>query len=404
MQISVIAIGDELLIGQVTDTNSGAIARMIAPLGWSLHDVQVVGDDAQAIRQAIDRAMQASQVVITTGGLGPTKDDITKGVLADIFGGPLIFNQDVADNVARVFERRGLQLNDLTRSQALVPRSCQVLQNTLGTAPIMVFQRDGRMLIAMPGVPFETLGMMRRTVLPLLMECFHDGACLHHHTLMVSGITESDLAEKLAAWEASHPKVHLAYLPTPAVIRLRLDAVDINLDGPVRELCELLGPLLLYDGDFKPAEIALTLLRERHATLATAESCTGGTIASRLTAIPGASDVYAGGVVAYSNAVKHRLLGVRESTLARFGAVSRETVKAMAEGAQGYVGAEYAIATSGIAGPGGATPTKPVGTVWVAVATPDETITQLLHCPGDRARVIDRASTEALIMLIKALK
>lgn len=406
MKISIIAIGDELLIGQVTDTNSGAIARMIEPLGWSLAGVQTVADNAADIRTAIERAMKASQVVITTGGLGPTKDDITKAVMADVFGGPLVYDEAVARNVGEVFRRRGLPLNRLTRSQAMVPRSCRVIQNRLGTAPIMVFERDDRMLVAMPGVPFETLGMMEREVLPMLVDRFHDGRRLLHHTLIVAGITESDLAEHLEGWESDHPDVHLAYLPTPGLIRLRLDTTEGEeaLAKAVSQLKDVLGDLLLHDGDASLAEIVLEALRAKKYTLATAESCTGGTIASRITAVPGASDTYLGGVVSYSNDVKINILGVPADVIASDGAVSERTVRAMAEGACRVTRASCAVATSGIAGPGGGTPDKPVGTVWTSVATPAGTFTRLLHCPGDRRRVIDRATTEVLVSLVRALQ
>ncbi len=411
MNLSVIAIGDELLIGQVTDTNSGEIARHINPYGWQVNDVQVVSDNPSDIKRSIDRAFELSDVVLTTGGLGPTKDDLTKQVLRDYFGGELKEDPEVLRNVREVIEKRGLKLNDLTAMQAIVPTSCQVIQNRVGTAPIMWFERDGKVLVAMPGVPFETREMFQSEVFPRLLERFHTDEAVEHRTVMVSDISESKLAMELDEWESSLPSwLHLAYLPKPGLIRLRLDGRHHDADFLKSvieryrlELLERVKEHLLFDDDRSVAEILLHYLNRNHLTVATAESCTGGNIAHEITSVPGSSSAMMGGVVAYSNEVKMRLLGVPADMLAAHGAVSRPVAEAMAEGARKATGADVAIATSGIAGPGGGTPEKPVGTVCIAVSTPDGTESQTYHFPGNRQRVIDRATTVGMVMAIKRM-
>ena len=411
MKLSVIVIGDEILIGQVTDTNSGAIARTFGPIGWEICEVSTVHDDSAAIKSAVEQALRHSDLVITTGGLGPTKDDITKRTLTDIFGGEIVRNDAVTANIERVFSLRGLKMNALTAAQADVPDSCRVIQNLYGTAPIMWFERDGRVLVSMPGVPFETEGMLPEVARQVARH-FGTDLVLRHHCLMVTGITESALAQRLEAWETSLPQsLHLAYLPTPGLIRLRLDArgndadsIDALMNEKIAELKTLLADNLAFDGDASAARIALEACRRHGYTLGTAESCTGGTIASRITAIAGCSDTYTGSVVSYSNEVKMHLLGVNPADLEAHGAVSREVVEQMAAGACKALGCHCAVATSGIAGPDGGTAEKPVGTVWIAAATPGGVESRMLHLPGNRARVIDRAATEALLLLNSRLR
>ncbi len=410
MGLSIIIIGDEILIGQVTDTNSGYIARRLGPHGWDLKRVLTVGDNAADIRAAIETCMADSRLVITTGGLGPTKDDITKAVMTDIFGGELKADAEVSANIRRVFDRRGLQLNALTEAQALVPTSCRVIQNIYGTAPIMWFERDDRVLIAMPGVPFETEGMIDGAVGEAISKRFTPGMSIAHHTMMVSGITESGLARELDSFEASLPEgLHLAYLPTPGLIRLRLDGhsaegdISETVERYAAALKERLGELLVYDGDATAAMMAIEALRRHGLTVATAESCTGGNIAAAITSVAGCSDVYMGSVVSYANEVKINVLGVPASDIEAHGAVSREVVLAMARGAARVTGADCAVATSGVAGPAGGTPDKPVGTVWTAVHTPEGTEAFVSHYPGNRQRVISRAVTEALLALTRRL-
>lgn len=413
MKTTIIVIGDELLIGQVTDTNSGMIARLMAPHGWEVEQVMTVADDREAIREAVGRALDSTPVVLTTGGLGPTKDDITKAVLTDIFGGELREDPEVLANVREVVERRGLKLNDLTAAQAIVPTSCRVIQNRVGTAPLMWFERaDGHILVAMPGVPFETREMFSSAVMPMLLQRFPSPDHIEHRTLVVADISESALATRLAPWESALPPyAHLAYLPKPGVVRLRIDGrhtdagfLKKEIDRLADELALLAAGNLMCRGDITPARCLLDMLVERHLTVGIAESCTGGNIAHTITAEPGSSAAMLGGVVSYSNDVKRRLLGVSEASLEAHGAVSIPVVKEMASGARKTLGCDIALATSGIAGPGGAVPGKPVGTVCIAVATPWGLWADTFHFPGNRERVIDRATTTAIIRAIRELQ
>ena len=412
MNISIIAIGDELLIGQVIDTNSGDIARRINPLGWKVNDVQVVADDADEIKRAIDRAFETSDIVITTGGLGPTKDDITKTTLCQYFGGEMVENPDVLENVKQVIANRGLVLNDLTARQAIVPSSCNVIQNIVGTAPIMWWERNGKVLVSMPGVPFETREMLDAAVLPMLIEKFPTNTAIEHRTLMVVGYSESLLAMKIADWEESLPPfLHLAYLPKPGLVRLRIDGQHQDKALLISEinhyhnhLVRMLGDNVLFDDDVPVEEILLLELKAHGLTLSTAESCTGGNIAHLLTSVPGSSAVFNGGVVAYSNDVKRNILGVSAQTLEECGAVSREVVEQMVIGACQAMKSDCAIATSGIAGPSGGSDKKPVGTVCIAVKTPAGIISMSHHFPGNRQRVIVRASMTALILAIEQIR
>ncbi len=413
MQFSVIAIGDELLIGQVTDTNSGMIARTLAPYGWEMREALTVGDNGPDIIRAIDRQFETVDVIITTGGLGPTKDDLTKQVMCDYFGGELREDPEVTSNILRLLERRGIALNALTAAQALVPTSCQVIPNRVGTAPVMWFERpDGRVLVAMPGVPFETATVLGEEVLPRLLERYPSDVTIAREVLMVTGLTESALAEKLADFENNLPGcVHLAYLPKPGLIRLRLDGhhpdaayIRDEIKAQAGKIASILGPRhLLAMSDMTAPEMLLQRLRREGLIVATAESCTGGNIAHELTLIPGASDVVAGGVVSYSNEVKMSALGVSADTLAAHGAVSEDTVKEMTAGVMRLTGATLAIATSGIAGPGGGTAEKPVGTVWMAVRTPERVVTSLGHFTGSRSRIIDTATTHALLLAVQVI-
>lgn len=410
MKLAIIIIGDEILLGRVTDTNSGAISRALDSLGFETTNVFTVGDNRDAISHAVRHALTTADLVVTTGGLGPTKDDITKGVLTDIFGGTLKRDPEVTVNIHRLFAARGINVNRLTEDQALVPSSCQVIQNRLGTAPIMWFEKNSRILISMPGVPHETVGMLPDVVNHVAAH-FHRDRHFAHSTFITTGITESDLAERLATWEDKLPEnFHLAYLPDSPIIKLRLDGSDSDFDRLNKtisilsnQLDSLLGSLLIYRGDAPLAQIVIEHLRKRGWTLSSAESCTGGNIAHTITEIAGCSDIYVGSVVSYANTVKVKALGVNQSTLEHEGAVSEPVVKMMAEGVCRLTGADCAIATSGIAGPGGAVHGKPVGTVWIGVKTPNATSTHLYHFSGNRSRVIARATATALIDLLSIL-
>ncbi|MDE6555805.1 MAG: CinA family nicotinamide mononucleotide deamidase-related protein [Duncaniella sp.] len=416
MNISVIVIGDEILLGQVIDTNTSAIAKSVGKYGWRVNDVQVVADDAEAILRAIDRGFRNSDVIISTGGLGPTKDDITKLTLCRKFGGTLVEDKSVLKNIENLVSRRKMKLNDLTRAQAMVPTSCSVIQNTVGTAPVMWFETpEAKVLVAMPGVPFETLTALPEVV-NLLREKFPSPDHYAHATLMVGDFTESALAEHLADWEEKlPPHLHLAYLPQPRLIRLRIDGthtdrqfIESEVERAKNELVSLIGSAVLATQDLTPAEILLEECRKTSMTLATAESCTGGNIAHTLTLIPGASDIVAGGIVSYSNDVKMRLLKVRASDLETHGAVSIPVVEQMAKGALQATGATLSMATSGIAGPGGGTPEKPVGMVCIAAALCQEgnvkVVSETDYFTGTRKRVIDSATTRALLLALRLLR
>lgn len=399
MKASIVIIGDEILIGRVADTNTPAIASALTACGFDVCRVRTVGDSTQDIRSAVVCAMAEADIVISTGGLGPTRDDMTKSVLTDIFGGGLRHDASVAQNVERVFARRGLAMNDLTRTQAVVPTSCRVIQNTVGTAPVMWFEKDGKVMVAMPGVPAETRAMLP-TVVDAVVERFHPCIERMRREFTVSRITESDLAERLAPFEDAMPGgFKLAYLPSPGRIVLRLEGPSLLFEGQAEALLAYLGDKLAGEGVLSPAELLLDALRKKNMTMATAESCTGGNIAHLLTSVAGCSDVFVGSVVSYSNDVKMRVLGVEASTLEKEGAVSRDTVLEMVRGVRKALGASCAVATSGIAGPGGATEGKPVGTVWIAASTPDAETARLYHFDGDRKAVIDRASATAINLL-----
>ena len=412
MEYSTIVIGDELLIGQVTDTNSGWIARHLSPLGWSAKSVKVIADDAQEITKAIDEAMEQTDLVLMTGGLGPTKDDITKAVLCRYFGGEMVLNEEVKRNVDDMFKRRGIAMNQLTALQAMVPSSCRVIQNEVGTAPIMWFEREGKVLVSMPGVPQETQAMMERAVIPQLVKHFHSDVDIEHRTLVVVDYAESALAERLDDFEKQLPEyIHLAYLPAHGVIRLRLtgahenkDVINTDMERLTKQLHKLLGKCIIADGDKPLAMIVGERLRERGMTVSTAESCTGGNIAHVITEIAGSSDYYMGSVVSYSNDVKNRVLGVDDTVLESCGAVSQPVVEQMACGVRNLTRTHCAVATSGVAGPGGGTPDKPVGTVWIAAQVGDVTVSKCHHFNGSREQIIERATTHALIHLLKLLR
>lgn len=411
MKYSIIAIGDELLIGQVTDTNSGWIAREMSVYGWELQKVQVVPDNADAIKKAIDIAFGESDVVLATGGLGTTKDDITKTTICDYFGGELIFDDATLANVLEVVEKRHLKLNEYTRNQAYVPSSCEVVQNEVGTAPILWFEKDEKVLVSMPGVPFEMQHMMKKVLIPKLVKKTHDNMHLQYRTFIVIDIIESLLAMQLDDFEKELPEyMHLAYLPTPGLIRLRLTGacedeslLSANMDKFSAKLYELVGDKIICDEDIPLAQILGKKLLEKGMTVASAESCTGGNIAHEITRIAGSSSYFKGTVVSYANEVKINVLNVSSTDIDVHGVVSEPVVQQMVSGVCKVMNTDCAISTSGIAGPGGAEPGKPVGTVWIAAKAADNVVSQCFHFPGDRERVINRATNEGIKMLLKLL-
>lgn len=411
MNVEIIVIGDELLIGQVTDTNSGWIARELNHIGWEVTEITTVRDRSREITDALNSSFGRVDVVLMTGGLGPTKDDITKQTLCDYFGGKLVFDESVFANVEAIFRRRKLTMNDSTRNQAYVPNVCTVIQNSVGTAPVMWFERNGKVLVSMPGVPTEMKTVMKEVVISRLREYFRDHSSILHRTCLVKDFTESRLSETLSDFEAQLPAcIKLAYLPTPGVIRLRLTArgdeesyLQKIIDDEFFKLRTILGSHLFCGSDTTLAGALGSILTERGETLATAESCTGGNIAHEITRIVGSSVYFKGSVVAYSNEVKIRVLNVSSETLSGFGAVSRETVLQMVSGVQRLLSSDCAIATSGIAGPGGGSVEKPVGTVWIAVRYGERSEAECFCFEGDREQVIARATQSALLMLIQLM-
>ena len=406
MKSTIITIGDEILIGQIVDTNSVSIAKQLNEAGIVVHEKCSIGDNADEITATLRRAMLSSQVVILTGGLGPTKDDITKKTLAAFFGCGMRFDEAVATHVERMLAARDIEFNALNRSQAEVPTACTVLFNRHGTAPGMWFEREGRVVVSLPGVPFEMEHLMREEVMPRLKERF-DLRQIVHRTLITAGLPESILAKRIEPWEDALPDwLKLAYLPAAGIVRLRLSAYEVEGDRAAREIEARFAALQRLIPDYVVGFETATveeqvhrLLTARGATLAVAESCTGGRIASKFTAMAGASAYFLAGVVSYSNEAKTALLGVDAELIRRHGAVSEPVARAMAEGARRAAEADYALATTGIAGPTGGTAEKPVGTVWIALATPERTIAVCRDCGTDRGQVIDRATAYAVRML-----
>lgn len=411
MQATVITIGDEILIGQIVDTNSVSISKHLNSAGIVVREKCSIGDDRTQIVETLERALANSQVVIVTGGLGPTKDDITKKTLAELFGSGMHLDERVAGHVQRMLESRGIVFNELNRGQALVPDCCTVLFNAHGTAPGMWFEREDKVVVSLPGVPFEMEHLMQDEVMPRLKARFSLRSIVHR-TLITAGLAESMLAERIAPWEeALPPYLKLAYLPNPGAVRLRLSAYEVEGESVAREIAERFEALKQiipeYVVGYETAtvqELVHRTLTERGETLATAESCTGGTIAARFTAMAGASAYFRGGVVAYSNDLKQQVLGVSADDLERFGAVSEPVARQMAEGIRRLAGSDYAVATTGIAGPAGGSEEKPVGTVWIAVAGPRGTVAVCRQCGTDRGQIVDRASSFAIGMLRDALK
>ncbi len=411
MNVTIINIGDELLIGQVVNTNAASMSKMLINAGMEVREVVVIGDNGDAILQSLGRALGESDAVIITGGLGPTKDDITKKVLCDFFGSELIENQTALDNIQRIFAARGYELTPLNRQQAWVPRCCTMLNNVKGTAPGMWFEREGKVVVSLPGVPFEMEGLMTSEVLPRLQAHFQTGHIINKN-ILVQGIGESFLSDLIEPWELSlPPHIRLAYLPQAGMVKLRLTARGDDSETLNSQIITLVKKLYLLAGQYIVGEDMETLpeavaqiLSINAKTLATAESCTGGALASKITSLAGASKYFRGGVVAYSNEAKECLLDVAHSTLEQHGAVSEQTVGEMAQGVRERLGADYGVATSGIAGPGGGSPEKPVGTVWMAVAGPKGVYTQMKRYGDDRLRTIERACNEVFSMLIHQIK
>ena len=410
MRAEIITIGDELLIGQVVDTNSAWMAQKLNESGVELYQITSVHDDREHIVAAIDDAFKRVDVVLTTGGLGPTKDDITKQVLCEYFHTRLVESTQVRAHIYELYKERPDVLNRLTATQWMVPECAEIKENRVGSAPLMIFHKNEKLLVSMPGVPYEMEIAMTEQILPYIQQSVfrNQQSAILHRTLQVSGIAESSLAILLEEYECAMPSgLHLAYLPKNGVIRLRLstygEVSETDTDEWFGRLKELVKEYLIAGTDEPLEVIAGNLLKRRGETISTAESCTGGKLASLLNKHSGSSAFYWGSVVSYDNSVKEHLLGVPENVLKTVGAVSEETVRAMAESVRRQMNTTYSIATSGIAGPAGGTEEKPVGTVWIAWATPEETTAECFHLGKLREQITDRACTKALVGLLKIL-
>lgn len=411
MKATIVTIGDEILIGQILDTNSRYISKSLNAAGIVVTERTSIGDSREQILKTLERMLSISDVVVITGGLGPTKDDITKHTLAAYFGSELVYDQTVGAHVKSLLEKRGIPFIDLNRAQAMVPECCTVLFNAHGTAPGMWFERNGKVVVSLPGVPFEMEHLMEDEVMPRLKSKFSLKAIIHR-TMITSGIAESVLASRIADWENALPEeLHLAYLPAPNIVRLRLSAYEVDggkeskiIDDCFSKLYELIPDNIVGFEEASVEEQIHKILTQRVKTLSTAESCTGGRIASLFTAMPGASAYFLCGVVSYSNAAKANVLGVDHDVIEAKGAVSEEVAIQMAEGVRRISGADYAISTTGIAGPSGGSKDKPVGTVWIGISTPERSFAVLKNCGTDRSQIISRASAYAVSLLFHELK
>jgi len=406
MNAEIITIGDELLIGQTVDTNSAWIGRELTKLGFTVYQKTAVRDDKKHIIQSFDEALHRSQLVLVTGGLGPTKDDITKTVLCEYFDTKLVLNLEAYALIERFVFERGGQMNESNKGQALQPELCTYIPNNNGTASGMWFEKDGRVLISMPGVPFEMEQMMSETILPKIASFFKTPVIVVRNVL-TTGISESKLAETISDWEDALPEnTSLAYLPSPGMVKLRLmvngiddQALNDQADLHIKALTNVIPNNIFAFEDESFATIIGRLLKEKNKTLAIAESCTGGFIAHSITLNSGSSAFFKGSVTAYANEVKENLLGVPRQMLIENGAVSEPVVRAMAEGVRKALNSDYSIATTGIAGPDGGSDEKPVGTVWIAVSGPNGTVSKKFKYGNDRVRFITRACNDAFDLL-----
>lgn len=410
MKAEIITIGDEILIGQTIDTNSAWMANKLNLIGADIIRISSISDKKDEIIKALDSAKERADIVLITGGLGPTNDDITKETLAEYFGAKLVINKEVLSNIEHFVFKRKAEMNERNVKQAEVPDNCTVLMNNIGTAPGMLFKEKDKIIISMPGVPFEMKELMTNHVIPLI-KSKQEGFHIIHKVILTQGLPESKLAEVLEKWENSLPEtISLAYLPSPGLIKLRLTAkgndkkyLERDIKNSVSGLQNIIPELICgYDSE-KIEELLGKKLMQLGKTVSTAESCTGGNIAHLITSISGSSKYFKGSIVAYSNEIKQKALNVNKSDIDTYGAVSKQVVEQMAIGACKVLNTDYAISTSGIAGPDGGTIEKPVGTTWIAVSNGKNAISKL-HVFGDqRERNIQRASLTAINMLLKLL-
>jgi nicotinamide-nucleotide amidase len=410
MKAAIITIGDELLIGQTVDTNSAWMGAELSKAGFDVYRMTSIHDKRDDIIYALNEAAGKTDVVLITGGLGPTSDDITKQTLCEFFNTRLVSNSEVLGMIEEMMSRRNFAMNENNRKQAEVPESCRVLRNAAGTAPGMWFEKDNTIFISMPGVPHEMKYIMQEHVLPELNKRYTSQIIIHKN-IMTYGTFEARLAEILTGFEAGLPEaIRLAYLPASGVIKLRLTAtgnerksLEKVLNDQVGKLYKIIPEYIYGENEETLEMIVGRLLKEKKKTMCTSESCTGGEIAHMVTSVPGSSLYYKGSVVAYSNEIKIHLLGIKEDTISKYGAVSEEVVREMAVAARKILKADFAIATSGIAGPDGGTEMKPVGTLWIAVASEKGAVTEKRIFGNDRITNIKRFSLAALNLLRKQI-
>ncbi|UKT65734.1 competence/damage-inducible protein A [Pedobacter mucosus] len=410
MFAEIITIGDEMLIGQIVDTNSAWMAKQLNAIGVSVKQITSVSDDELHIMEALALAEKRADLILITGGLGPTKDDITKKTLGKYFGMGFRRDEGALEMVRQIFKKYNRPLLDINIQQADVPDGCEVIVNKNGTAPCMWFERNEKIIVSMPGVPFEMMYLMDDEILPRITSRFKLPFIIHK-TILTANIGESFLAKEIEEIEDSLPAyIKLAYLPKLGQVRLRLsakgDAEDLlkaEVETYAQRIILKVKKFVIVDDDIPLEKAVLNIMRDRGLTLSTAESCTGGYIAHLITQHPGCSSVYFGGAVAYAYELKESILGVKESTLTTFGAVSEQTVSEMAEGAIKHFKTDYSIAVSGIAGPDGGTADKPVGTVWIAISTKNKTVAKVFNFSNKRIQNIERSATSALIMLLNLL-
>jgi nicotinamide-nucleotide amidase len=411
MRAEIITIGDEILIGQIVDTNSAWMAQKLNLAGIKVKQISSVSDDRQHILEALNESKSRADLILITGGLGPTKDDITKKTLAEYFKTGYRLDQDALENVKRIFLKYKAPLLEINIKQAEVLDNCVTLLNLNGTAPGMWIEHEDKIFVSMPGVPFEMMYMMEEQVIPKIKQAFKLPIIIHH-TILTAGIGESILAEKIESIEDSLPEhIKLAYLPKLGTVRVRLSGDGQNEEQLKKEISiyakriiDKIHEFVIAENDTPIEKVILDFMEAENLSLSVAESCTGGYISHQFTQHPGSSKVFLGGAVTYSNSLKISILGVSEITINNFGAVSEETVKEMSEGAKSAFHSDYSIAVSGVAGPDGGTIEKPVGTVWIAVTGKTKTITKTYNFGNKRTQNIERSATTALVLLYKLMK
>tara|TARA_B100001245_G_scaffold236590_1_gene228548 strand:+ start:4494 stop:5741 length:1248 start_codon:yes stop_codon:yes gene_type:complete len=411
VKAEIIAIGDEILIGQTVDTNSAFIATQLNLNGIKVVQKRVIADEADSIKYALDNILPETKLVFMTGGLGPTKDDITKTTLCEYFGGEMVYHPEIFHNIERLFKSFNRVPSEVNRGQAWLPSSCEPILNEMGTASGMHFEKNGIHFFSTPGVPYETEHLVGEKIVPWILEKLQRGNVVHR-TILTQGVPESELAERIQSWEEALPAgVKLAYLPSPGIVKLRLSSYDTDeasarktIDDQMDTLKGLLGDVVFGGEAQTLEEVVGESLRVNGRTLALAESCTGGYLAHLITSVAGSSDYFKGSITSYANEIKVGKLGVSEHDLKEYGAVSKAVVEQMALGIQREFSTDYAVATSGVAGPGGGTPEKPVGTVWIAVASPAGVKSRMFSFGNHRGRNIRKSALMGLDLLRREIQ